>query len=138
MKHVIFKALTKQIDKLHRALDDEQSDLKPLEYLWAEASTCELRQAEDEMQKLKMLLPKISGKKMAVPKTARKTGVDSKQELSIAREHRTGISISILCSAHGSDGEPRRAIPSLDTETSTLLLRSTGPLQSGKQADEFQ
>lgn len=135
MKQVIFKALTKQIDKLHRALDDEQfdrhelrilvkrtrylteafpqlsplsttaekslkavqsalgswhdhfqwclkvklePDLKPLEHLWAEASIGELRQAEDEMQKLKMLLPKISGKKMAVPKAAKKTGVDSK------------------------------------------------------------
>jgi len=38
------------------------------------------------MQKLKMLRPKISGKKKAAPKAARKTGVDSKQELAIARE----------------------------------------------------
>ncbi len=135
MQKVIVKALNKQIDKLHSALDDDQfdrhelrvlvkrarylteafpdlsplskkaakslkavqstlgswhdhfqwclkvklePDLQPLEHLWAEASVGELQQAENEMQRLRILLPKISDKKKAVPKAAKKTGVHSK------------------------------------------------------------
>ncbi|MQT47903.1 MULTISPECIES: CHAD domain-containing protein [Pseudomonas] len=122
MKQVIIKALIKQIDKLHAAVNDDQfdrhelrilvkrarylteafpelsplsrkaakslkavqsalgswhdhfqwclkiklePDLQPLEHLWAEASVGKLKQAEEEMQKLKQFLPELTGKKMA-------------------------------------------------------------------------
>ena len=47
-----------------------EPDLRPLKHLWAEASVGELQQAEAELKVLAGLLPKLSSKKKAAPKTA--------------------------------------------------------------------